>query len=179
MLPLAISALAVIVFFGLATFYTLPSNVLSSRTPNDPIRVAFNLVALENYGFFTKDPQGEFGGVYTQASGGLQSAVITPQNRPTNGFGLSRRQRAQGPEIANLQNNPSVNWQDCTAGTKPTSCLEKATRQRPTALRNTSLLPTICGDAVLTQEEPVLWSYRSLVPYHSRILKTAHVKVRC
>src|SRR5271156_5189605 len=83
---------------------TLPSNVVWERTQAPTVRAELNMIAGENFAFFTRSPESEEIDAYRlrpDATVG-PSLLVTPQAEPANLFGLSRTQRAQGPELATL-----------------------------------------------------------------------------
>ncbi|MEV4614326.1 SdpA family antimicrobial peptide system protein [Kitasatospora sp. NPDC049258] len=175
---LYIFSAACAVLFGyllVALFYTLPSNALSSRHSKGP-RQYFNTVTPQVWAFFTKNPEEVQLGVYASRDGSVVDLLRTPQGNPSNVFGLSRSQRAQGPEMAYL--NVSVpGWQDCAGQLAP--CLERSAATPAVKVENRSPVRTVCGDSFITQEFTVPWSYRNIVPYSHRVTKIAHLDVAC
>lgn len=178
-LPMSVTIVVVFGFLGIAAFYSLPSNVVSTRSPQDHVRLAFNVLASEDYGFFTKNPESDALEVYAVDHGSLTDITSTPQNKPGNLFGLSRLQRAQGPELANLSDQEHEAWVRCAAVEQPDACLSAAVARTASAAHNTSTVPTVCGDVVLADEVPVPWSYRSLIPYQHKVVETVHLTVSC
>ncbi|MFJ9906237.1 SdpA family antimicrobial peptide system protein [Streptomyces sp. NPDC101152] len=178
--PLTLFCVACLVLFGYLAaglFYTLPSNALSSRHSKGA-RPVFNTLVPENWAFFTRNPQTTQTGVYAQrADGSIRNLLRTPQGDPSNFFGLSRRQRAQGPELGYLNANAAGKWADCAGYLD--DCVKEAAAKPAVQVKNTNPVPTVCGDAYLTQEETVPWSFRNQVPYVRRVLKVAHLDVRC
>ncbi|UFS57605.1 SdpA family antimicrobial peptide system protein [Subtercola endophyticus] len=177
--PFVVSIVGIFGFLLAASFFTLPSNVVATRTDASGARLVFNLLASENFAFFTRDPESPAVGAYAVSDGQYPSLLITPQNLQRNLFGLTRTQRAQGPEIALLANNTGLTWTDCAEGSSPESCLTAAAALPTLSLSNSSPVSTVCGDVILTQEQPVEWSFRNLVPSTSIVQKYAHVDVQC
>lgn len=178
-LPMALAAVVIFGFLGGAAFYSLPSNVLSTRSPQDQVRLAFNILASEDYGFFTKNPESDALKAFQKSGGSVLDVTSTPQNRPENLYGLSRTQRAQGPELANLSDQKHAAWVKCPTSENESQCLASAFARPATAAKNTSPVPTVCGDVVLADEVPVPWSYRQLVDYDHKVLQTVHLSIGC
>ncbi|MFF7636960.1 SdpA family antimicrobial peptide system protein [Kitasatospora sp. NPDC008050] len=171
----ATSSAVLFSFLVLSVFYTLPSNALSSRHSKGA-RTLFNTLAPQDWAFFTRNPETVQLGVYAFDGTSARSLMRTPQGNPSNFFGLSREQRAQGPEIGYV-NAETNDWTDC-AGLLD-SCLHSASGTPAQRVRNTSPIPTVCGDAYLTEEKTVPWEYRNLVAYRKRVVKIAHLDVTC
>jgi antimicrobial peptide system SdpA family protein len=176
---MALSVVVVVGFLGGAAFYSLPSNVLSTRSPQDQVRLAFNVLASEDYGFFTKNPQSDALRAFHEVGGSVYDVTTTPQNKPTNLFGLSRTQRAQGPELANISDQKSAAWVACPTTKTESDCITAAFRRHAASVQNSSPVRTVCGDIVLADEVPVPWSYRKLVAYDRKVLQTVHLQIRC
>lgn len=165
--------------FGVAIFYTLPTNILSSKDGGGP-RAVFNEVLPQNWAFFTKDPQSDVILAYqvSDDGAGFTSKMITPQGLPSNAFGLSRTQRAQGPELANLQLGvPGSNWTACDGSAL--ECLELYKDSPVTIVENTSPVPTVCGGVSLVIAKPVPWAFRDLVPYSMRTNHLVRIDAQC
>ncbi|MFG2861118.1 SdpA family antimicrobial peptide system protein [Streptomyces sioyaensis] len=170
--------LCVFGYLAASLFYTLPSNALSSRQSKGVARHALNTLTPENWAFFTRNPETVQIGVYALgADGAGRNLLRTPQGAPSNLFGLSRTQRAQGPELGFLNAAAAAHWKACD-GRLP-DCLGESSGGRAWRVKNESPVPTVCGDAYLTQEKTVPWSYRELVPYTRRVVKIAHLDIRC
>lgn len=178
-LPLVTAGVVMFGFLIAATFYSLPSNVLCLRAPDDPVRLSFNILASENYAFFTKNPEASTLNAFRRECGTVKDITATPQNKPGNLFGLSRTQRAQGPELASLSNRHKTSWTACSAGVPKERCLRSAFNKPAATAADTSPVPTACGDIVLADEIPVPWSYRNLIRQNHTITRTMHLHVRC
>lgn len=173
------TALAMSVFFGTALLTTLPSNAVMGRSDAVQLKLFFNVVASQGFGFFTRDPQSEQTDAYQiLPDGGIHSLLITPQTRDRNLYGVSRRQRAQGPELAALDRQLSHVWRDCDS-----RMLERCvTSNAPTEtleLKNESPIPTICGDVIFTIEHTTKWAYRDLISDRYAVFKFARSNVKC
>lgn len=172
-----VSACVLAALLGAALFFSLPSNVLSQKSPGGP-RQVFNLVASEQFPFFTKSPESANPIAYQEDAGGsVTSLMETPQGRPENWFGLRRLQRAQGPELGFLIADPEVRWTDC--GPQLGDCLSKVVAPQAEHVVNRMLIQSVCGDVYLTTEVPVSWSFRHVVGYQRRVVKISHVVVDC
>jgi antimicrobial peptide system SdpA family protein len=172
-------ALAAAGFLSLAA--TLPSNILWERTQLPAVRAELNMIAGENFAFFTRSPESEELDAYRLRPDGTVGAslLVTPQARMANLFGVSRTQRAQGPELATLLRAVSANvWVDCTALDR-TTCLAGILGQPKAHLRNDSLVPTVCGQVALTVERTTKWAYRRLTETRYSIEHIAAASVDC
>ena len=160
---------------------TLPSNILWGRTQLSPLRVELNTIAGQNFAFFTRSPEDAQIIAYRLNSDGatIDSLMVTPQGKAANLFGLSRTQRAQGPELANLVRviRPE-GWADCTGLDHPT-CVARAGGQPKMLLRNDSPVPTVCGQVVFTVETTTKWAYRRLAQDRYVIVRIAPASVDC
>lgn len=156
---------------------TMPSNVLVSEADTVTARVYLNTLASQNFAFFTRPPQSDQFDIYRKDSGGaFESLLATPQGRSENLYGIGRRQRAQGPEVADLTRE-MPRWESCSE--LYDECLKAMSMKESFRLVNKSPVATICGDVIFTVESTVKWSYRTLVDYDHRITKAAHAVVSC
>ncbi|WP_191267543.1 SdpA family antimicrobial peptide system protein [Nocardiopsis terrae] len=150
-------ALVILALAG-SIFYALPSNTLSFRD-GGTVRTLFARTMPQNWAFFTKPPNDPELVPYTvNEAGAVEFASTMPNGRVDNLYGLSRTQRAQGPEIANLANQIEE-WTDC--GSLNGDCLSGVASGAPVQrIENTSPVPTLCGKVVIARTEPVPWTYR-------------------
>ena len=88
-------------------FFSLPSNVVSVRDGGS-VRVFWAKALPQGWAFFTKPPSDSELVAYRVVEGELVYASLTPNSRPRNLFGLTRTQRAQGPEIAAMANQLGI-----------------------------------------------------------------------
>jgi antimicrobial peptide system SdpA family protein len=160
---------------------TLPSNILWERTQLPAVRAELNMIAGENFAFFTRSPESEQIDAYRLGPGISvgSSLLVTPQADAGNWFGLSRTQRAQGPELASLLRavRPDA-WTDCTALDRR-GCLADVARQPRVHLDNSSPVPTVCGTVVLSVERTTKWAYRHLTDTRHAIEHAAAADVTC
>lgn len=181
-LGLGVAYACALAAIGTATMAaTLPSNVLWERTQLPAVRAELNSIAGENFAFFTRSPESEQIAAYRLRPDGIlgPSLLTTPQARSDNLFGLSRTQRAQGPELANLiRAVPADEWADCTMVDSAT-CVNRVARQPTTLLRNHSPVPTVCGSVALTLESTTKWAYRHLTSDQYSIDRIATANVEC
>jgi sporulation delaying protein A len=160
---------------------TLPSNIVWERTQLPAVRVELNMIAEQNFAFFTRSPETEQIDVYRlQRDGSVgASLLVTPQARSANLLGLSRNQRAQGPELANLLRAVPANvWADC-AELDRTTCIDGVVRRPKALLRNNSPVPTVCGQVALTVESTTKWAYRRLTETRHTIERIAPASIDC
>lgn len=158
----AAACLALIVLGGtlaISIFLSLPSNVLSSRD-GSTLRAVAAEVMPQGWSFFTKPPNDpEVVPYLVRSDGSLAYASQFPNAAPENLFGISRVQRAQGPEMAFLANH-GTEWHTCTAGAEP-DCRRLAADSPGDPVENTAPSPTLCGRVVLVETRPVPWAYRN------------------
>lgn len=160
---------------------SLPSNILWERTQMPAVRAELNTIAGQDFAFFTRSPETDQIEAYRLHPEGTVGAslLVTPQTKAENLYGLSRTQRAQGPELANLMRAvPTKTWTDCT-GLDRATCIDRALSQPQARLRNDSPVPTVCGQVVLTVESTTKWAYRRLTEARYTIERIAPMRVDC
>lgn len=157
-------------------FYSLPSNVLSSRDGGQ-LRRLFVETSPQGWGFFTLAPTSPEYVPYLYYDGRLERRLATPQSKAANLYGLSRRQRTQGPEIA-IVASQIRDWLECTGGVG-SDCREQAGRETSNRAVNDSPVPTACGSFVITSTVPVPWAYRHSYSETRIDEKAAHVDIQC
>jgi antimicrobial peptide system SdpA family protein len=168
---------ALLVWIGTSIFFTLPDNVLSSPDPRyRAVRAAFATVSPQAWGFFTNPPQSEELGVYRSPS--LEFLLQTPQNRIENFFGLSRAQRAQGPEISILAGEVE-SWQNCGLKETRSECLRAASALKPQRVDVQIRHRTVCGSVVIAKEKYKPFEYREFALPDHTIDSYARLDVRC
>ncbi|GIJ24189.1 SdpA family antimicrobial peptide system protein [Micromonospora lutea] len=152
----------------------LPANVV--RLPyQDAVSGHLRPVLPQGWAFFTKSARSEDVEIYALTGGSLRNVSAGALAEPRNAFGLNRKARAQGPEMATLvQQLRSEAWQPCTD-----DVLSCARESSTTRMRNAIDAPTICGDIVFVRTEPVPWAYRDLVPDEKRATFAARAEVSC
>lgn len=180
---IAVSVVYAVVLAGgwlLSLAATLPSNVVWNRSQLPGVRAALNSVATQNFAFFTRSPETDQIDVYRLQDNEIGASLLaTPQGKASNLFGLSRTQRAQGPELADLiKQVPADGWTSCER-LDLHDCIEAALPKPSISLENGSSVPTACGDAALTIEETVKWSYRHLTDAVHTIKRLAVVRINC
>ena len=152
-----------------------PPNVLVGTDHNSMLTAAAASVP-QSWPFFTKDPKEPSYVVFRSESGEEISAF--PQLRLKNIGGLSRNQRAQGPEVAMLHTR-IPEFVDC-AGAGRAECLQSANSAEIIELSNPATLQTICGDVVIGTQTIVPFAYRALVDTEdTQLLSAARVFVEC
>ena len=149
--------------FATSIFLSLPSNVVMDRGTQNNMRQFSITWVPQGWGFFTRPPSEN--GIRVFAPDSLEPLLHTPQNAASNLWGLSRTQRAQGPEVANLVLEVEVaEWFSCELGSTLADCRDALawSGTPPREVTNTSPLTTICGPALIVESKPVSWSYRHL-----------------
>lgn len=158
-------------------FLSLPSNVLAIRD-GGPIRKASVTFLPQGWAFFTKPPSDSDIVGFRLWRGGVESAMLTPQGDIANGLGLSRAQRAQGPEMAFLVAQVK-DWVPCPAPAAAECAAQVAATSSYDGAENTSTVQSLCGRIVLVETTPVRWSYRHLVDRTRTALRAASLEARC
>ncbi|WP_396823050.1 SdpA family antimicrobial peptide system protein [Mycetocola sp. BIGb0189] len=151
-----------------------PSNVLKPSS-NPQILSFVSAVFPQGWAFFSKDPQDIEIVAYRPTASGLTSLQTTPQSKVENLWGLTRTQRAQGPELAALSTDAT--WVECTPGDLPQACYTKSNRLE--RIKTPVPHPSLCGDVILLQEKPVAWSFRELVDGPHTAERIAYVTIDC
>ncbi|MFI9568833.1 SdpA family antimicrobial peptide system protein [Streptomyces rishiriensis] len=91
----------------------LPKNVLS-LPGQAKVKHAVANMAPQGWSFFTKSPRDPELVPYKKIKGDCKNISITPHASPHNAFGLDRRSRAQGVEIALLLSAAQKDdWRQC------------------------------------------------------------------
>lgn len=150
-----------------------PANVL--KPSNSEALTIVSKLAPQGWAFFTKDPQDVELVAYQPTAEGLRSLQTTPQSRVENIWGLTRTQRAQGPEIAALSNQ--LTWVECVPGEVTEACVD-ATASFETVTTPIPH-PSLCGRVIVAQEKPVAWSFREFVDGTHTAERVAYALVDC
>ncbi|WP_211235393.1 SdpA family antimicrobial peptide system protein [Leifsonia aquatica] len=151
-----------------------PSNVLNPEG-RDKVREYVAMTVPQGWAFFTKSPEESEIGVYDARTG--ETLLVTPQTRVENAFGLSRNQRAQGPELA-LIASQITDWHECPMDRE--ICFSEASGAETQSVENDAFVRTICGAAFVTGEKPTPWAYRDFDGVQrSQIQQIARVHVSC
>lgn len=167
----------VVLVLVVSVFFSLPSNVLAARDGGALRTVTVRLLP-QSWAFFTKPPNDpEVVPYRVHADGELEFVSLLPNSRSENYYGLTRRQRAQGPELANLYNQVE-HWVDCEA--EQGDCLDIAVVEGdPLRLVNSSKVPTLCGELLLVETTPVPWAFRHDYSGWRLERRVALVEARC
>lgn len=169
-------ALLVGVLLAGSVFFSLPSNVLSTRD-GSALRALSARFLPQSWAFFTKPPSDPEFVPYVVSDGGVSHAALLPNSRPENLYGLSRRQRAQGPEVAGMANQVRT-WRNCdeVEGDCPAVVAGSA---EPVPVENSSPVPTLCGRVVLVETRPVPWKFRDRYEGWRLDKRAAVVEAKC
>ena len=166
------------VFFALTIFYAMPSNVLAVKE-GEPLRRTLVSLAPQAWAFFTKPPNDpEFAVYQLRDDGSIESLMLTPQTRPGNYFGLSRKQRSQGPEMGVI-GNTIKEWTECSPDADRGECLESVRSLKLQVVDNESPVASVCGRIVIFQTKAVPWAYREFESEARFEVKGAVVESRC
>lgn len=136
-----------------------PSNVVSSQSASE--RQFIRLLFPQGWAFFTRPSDDPEWHPYAVDDGAhLMSLSKLPNSRSENYFGISRAQRAQGPELASIVNNAGK-WMDCKEIPDGSDCLHHTLQSSiPVTVTNIFPDPTLCGVILISETVPVPWSYR-------------------
>lgn len=161
----------------LTILQSLSPHVLTSREPASmAVRDGVSALAPQRWEFFTASSKGRQYVAYRTESD--QSALSLPQAKAANAFGISRAQRAQGPELAALHQQVSK-WTKCADKSASEECIHRAAGDRPQVLRNGASRKTLCGDLLLAQEKATPFEFRTFDLPNFRVLQAARVEVSC
>ncbi|GGT66480.1 hypothetical protein GCM10010207_76860 [Streptomyces atratus] len=154
----------------------LQSNVLSTRDGGD-LRVLSARFLPQSWAFFTKPPSDPEFVPYVVSDEGVTYAARLPNSRSDNLYGLTRRQRTQGPEVASMANQVQA-WKDCEEieGDCPAVVAGSSV---PTSVTNSSPVPTLCGRLVLVESRPIPWKFRDRYEGWRLDKKAALVEAKC
>jgi antimicrobial peptide system SdpA family protein len=175
--PFVTTIVVLMSWMTLTIVQSLSAHALSSREPAAvAVRDAVLAIAPQRWEFFTASSRGRQYVAYRTQTG--ESALSLPQSRATNMFGVSRTQRAQGPELAALHLQVT-NWMKCADKSASQKCIRRAAEEQPQVLRNEARRKTLCGDLVLAQEKATPFEFRSFALPNFRVLQAARVEVSC
>ncbi|MDR6169140.1 SdpA family antimicrobial peptide system protein [Curtobacterium sp. SORGH_AS_0776] len=175
--PFVTTVVLLMSWTALTIVQSLSPHALSSRDPAAvKVRDTVLAIAPQRWEFFTASSKGRQYVAYRTQTG--ESALSLPQARATNMFGVSRAQRAQGPELAALHQRVA-NWTKCTDKSASQKCIRQAAEVRPQSLKNEAKRRTLCGDLLLAQEKATPFEFRSFDLPNFRVLQAARVEVSC
>lgn len=140
--------------------------VLHAALPATPFQLPFagkriiKTVMPEGWAFFTISPRSPDVVVYGAKPGGRWERITVNAHSASGSlFGLDRRNRSQGTEVALIANRvPPEHWIDCTR--EPLDCLSASIPNRTVA--NFANHRTMCGDIGMIMQEVLPWAYRDL-----------------
>lgn len=165
---------------ALSAFLSADSTVLYPRQQGegDVLRKYVLPLFPQSWPFFTKPPDDSEYAAYSISGRQVSPATSFPNSLPSNAFGFSRTQRAQGPEMANLamELEPGL-WTECLS--VPGDCVLAADEKTPVKLHNHSTVATLCGNYVLAETEPIPWSFRHEYEGWRTDLRTVKVELAC
>jgi antimicrobial peptide system SdpA family protein len=163
---------------GLPALYSvhaaLPPNAIQLPFAD---RIEARKWAPQGWAFFTRDPREPDVIAYLPSiSGSWRRDASGPQAQVAYAFGWSRRLRAKGVEMGRLLTvlRPS-DWRECHA--EPPLCFGSLPVQ--SRLRNSSPIPSLCGDVAFVQQEPVPWAWFTSGVQVTMPSKVIRVKVSC
>jgi antimicrobial peptide system SdpA family protein len=137
----------------------LPGNTLTFPG-QDAVATTVNRVAPQGWSFFTKSPRESELQPYVLHEGAWEDQLMGPNSAPHNVFGLDRRSRSQGIEMALLlAEADGLRWTKCDRDLA--ACLDQA--KKPGTVANRVPEPTLCGRVALVEQKPVPFAWRDLM----------------
>jgi antimicrobial peptide system SdpA family protein len=177
--PLAfiLSTVVLVGWTGLTVVASLSPNALSSRDAvPSALRDAVTTVAPQRWEFFTASPRGKQ--LIALTTDGRESALDLPQSKLSNFAGISRAQRAQGPELAALQQQVT-GWVTCADRSDSSGCLNDARTKSALHLANDARRKTLCGPMILAQAKPTPFEFRRFDLPDLRVIRAVRVEISC
>lgn len=172
-------ALLLLVGWSAAGLYAvhgqMPRNVIELPFESK-LRPLLPFLTPEGWAFFTRSAREPKLLTYRRAEGGRWlSADLGPHSLPSNLFGLDRKSRAQGVEIAlllgNIHKDGVVDCRDVI-----TACLEPLPAL---PIRNTSPAPSLCGDVGIAQQEPLPWAWSAAAAETTMPSRVVRLSITC
>ncbi|MFJ8079273.1 SdpA family antimicrobial peptide system protein [Streptomyces sp. NPDC096205] len=137
----------------------LPGNTLTFPG-QDTVATTVNRLAPQGWSFFTKSPRDSELQPYVLRDGAWRDQLMAPHSAPHNAFGLNRRSRSQGIEMALLlAQADGLRWTKCDRDLA--ACLDRAAE--PGTIANPVPEPTLCGRVALVEQKPVPFAWRDLM----------------
>ncbi|MEU0339605.1 SdpA family antimicrobial peptide system protein [Streptomyces bobili] len=137
----------------------LPGNTLTFPGQK-AVAPTVNRLAPQGWSFFTKSPRDSELQPYVLRDGAWVDQLMAPHSAPHNAFGLDRRSRSQGIEMALLlAEAKALRWTKCDRDLAV--CLDQA--KAPGTVVNRVPEPTLCGRVALVEQKPVPFAWRDLM----------------
>lgn len=174
-----LSLIAFALTLALTIAMSLPSNVLASRDGSLLRKTSVELIP-QGWAFFTKPPsESEIVPFSVGTNTAPVSALAPPQAEFKNLLGLSRAQRAQGPELAGYVNEVT-RWVDCVSR-EPSTCAQDLLNESvtPQKFDSTTSAASLCGRIIALETEPVRWSFREFSTSARTAKRAALLEVSC
>ncbi|UCJ08207.1 SdpA family antimicrobial peptide system protein [Chitinophaga pendula] len=151
LLFLVASLLFVLYFVALAS---LPNNPVALKSNS-----RFHVISFlpEGWAFFTRNAREDVLYVYKKQPDGHWELVNVPGSSLRFIFGLNRKGRAIGPEIAVLLRQ--LNDEDWLESRYPVSSFFKTDTLRPHIVNNTAPDPACSGDLIFQLTPPIPWAW--------------------
>ena len=154
--------LAVSILFVMITGLALIPNVAVKQTGNGILERYVKTTFPQGWGFFTKSGREPIIVPYLQTDRGTAELTTSPVGQARYALGMSRTGRAQGIELGLLLKFLEGHWEECS-NRDSRKCLEEAS-EKPFSVNatNHSPLPSVCGDVIFLETEPVPFEFREL-----------------
>ncbi|MFB1052091.1 SdpA family antimicrobial peptide system protein [Paraliobacillus sp. JSM ZJ581] len=139
--------------FFVSIYTSLPRNALSMPFVDE---IYMQSWFPQGWGFYSKDPTESALYMYDYET--FEPSTNWPNNTKENLFGLKRAGRAQGIEAGLIQFKiPGESWVTCEDA--PSTCAIENDGLEAVEIENESPYPTICGEHIIVQQEPVPWAW--------------------
>ena len=167
-----------LVFAAMACISLLSALPTTAVTPDavNRVRPSVQQVMPQGWAFFTRSMNQPDVSAY---SGDLDHQITTTNSDYRNALGISREQRADGPELADLARAvPDAAWVDCAAYVADIrGCA--ANRHNAVPLSNAVGHPSTCGSVALVKSAPVPWAWAAEHSRGRRVSQIAWIEVHC
>jgi len=144
-------------------------------TPSQEKKIYFSQILPQGWGFFSKNPRDEYIKVFDKNE---EPTVSWPNMRVSNLFGIDRKGRGQGTELALILNDiPQKNFKACDTTVK--LCIEDIKMQKSERIMNRTPEPTLCGEQFISINTPIPWAWSKSTDSKTQKVKIAKVNLVC
>lgn len=180
LLDLAVPLIVTLLFLGYTTTATVP-HPIASLPMQDKIRPEIVAIFPQAWGFFSRSPRDPNYAVYQLTQNGEVLSLTTwPATTASNFYGLSRRGRSQGVEVASLAlGAPTDAWHQCPSDGDPAQCVRLQSDARAVPSTNRVPSPSACGEIFVAVVKPTAYAYLGLTPLRLSADKVVKMDVEC
>lgn len=172
-----VGSFASVVFVVVTGLSSVP-NLAVDQTGKGLLEKYVKTTLPQGWGFFTKSGKDPIIVPYGISGNQTHSISTSPVGQPKYAFGLSRTGRAQGIELGLLLKYLDNTWKPCDSRNSD-KCLERADREPTQTIQNISPHPSVCGEVIFLETEPVPFHFRNLVEYDRVGIRYAVAHVEC